>query len=180
MGTTAIALGILTAGCGASTDAGQAAAAAPVAVPVAAPSPTAAVPLGAVQHVSIASAFGPGTADVPATIGVLRVLDHVAAGKLIEPIAPGSHWASALVEVCPEKPVILGYPAWVLGDDSGRTAQVSRVLHPQFPQPALRNGITLTRCARGWVTWVTSNELKPTKVTFEQTYDVPGAWRVSS
>ena len=76
--------------------------------------------------------------------------------------------------------MILGYPAWVLGDDSGRTAQISRVLHPQFPQPALRNGVTLTRCTRGWVTWVTSNQLKPTKVTFEQAFDVPGAWKVSS
>jgi hypothetical protein len=175
VGATVVAVGILAAGCAARSDAARPA----VATPPPARSQAAALALGATQPVSIASAFGPGRADVPATIRVLRVQDHVAPGKLIEPIAAASHWASAEVEVCPQKPVVLGYPAWVLGDDSGRTAQVTRVLHPQFPQPPLRNGITLTRCTSGWVTWVTPNDLKPTQVSFEQAYDVPNAWRVS-
>jgi hypothetical protein len=138
-----------------------------------------AVSLGAVQEVSVASSFGPGKGVVQATIRVLAVRDHVAPGAGIAPTAAASHWASADVEVCPRSPVVLGYPAWVLGDDAGRTAQVSRLLHPQFPQPPLRNGTVVTRCTRGWVTWVTPNDLRPTKVTFEQTYDIPGAWRIT-
>jgi hypothetical protein len=173
-GAAIVALGILATGCAARSDAAR-----PVSTPIPPPSSAPAVTLGVPLPVSIASSFGPGRGDVPATITVLRVLDHVAPGASIAPATPATHWASAQVEVCPQKPVILGYPAWVLGDDSGRTAQVSRVLHPQFPQPALRNGITLTRCTRGWVTWVTPNALKPTKVSFEQAYDVPGAWRMS-
>jgi hypothetical protein len=136
------------------------------------------VPLGTAQKVAVASSFGPGTADVPATITVYAVRDHVAPGPAIRPLAAASHWASADVRICRDRPVVLGYPAWVLGDDQGRTAQVTKVLHPQFPQPTLPNGPTLRGCSRGWVTWVVANDLVPTKVTFEQTHDIPGAWRI--
>ncbi len=37
-----------------------------------------------------------------------------------------------------------------------------------------------TGCSRGWVTWVTADDLVPTKVTFEQTHSIPGAWRIRS
>jgi hypothetical protein len=138
------------------------------------------VPLGTAQKVNIANSFGPGTGDVTATITVYSVRDHVAPSPAIKPVAAGSHWASADVKICRDRPVELGFPAWVLGDDHGRTAQVTKVLHPQFPQPTLPTGPSLTGCSRGWVTWVTANDLKPTQVTFEQTHAIPGAWRIRS
>jgi hypothetical protein len=136
------------------------------------------VGLGAAQQVDVASSFGPGAADVPASITVYAVRDHVAPNPRIHPITPHTHWASADVQVCRTKPVIFGYPAWVLGDDSGRTAQQTRVLHRQFPQPAFPNNSPTAGCARGWVTWVTPNNLKPTQVTFEQARTVSVPWRL--
>ncbi len=136
------------------------------------------VRLGVAQHIAVASSFGPGSADVPATITVYAVRDHVAPDPKIRPITPATHWASADVQVCRTKPVILGYPAWVLGDDSGRTAQQTRVLHAQFPQPTFPNSSLRAGCARGWVTWVTADILKPTKVTFEQARTVSVPWRI--
>jgi hypothetical protein len=105
--------------------------------------------------------------------------DHVEPAARIRPITPGTHWASADVKVCRTKPAILGYPAWVLGDDQGRTAQQTRVLHKQFPQPTFPNDSTQVGCARGWITWVTPNILKPTQVTFEQARTLPGPWRIA-
>lgn len=142
------------------------------------PRTTTPVRLGAGQEVVIASAFGPGSDDVKATVTVYRFLDHVAP-RAPQPVTPGTRWASADVQVCRPQPVVLGYPAWVLGDDSGRTAQQSKVLRPELPQPAFPNTSTRTGCARGWVTWVVAHELSaPSKITFEQTRDVPGAWRL--
>jgi hypothetical protein len=136
------------------------------------------VRLGAAQELLVASSFGPGSADVPSAITVYAVRDHVAPDRRIRPITPGTHWASADVKVCRTKPVIFGYPAWVLGDDSGRTAQQTRVLHPQFPQPTFPNSSPKAGCARGWVTWVTADDLKPTQVTFEQARTVSVPWRI--
>jgi hypothetical protein len=136
------------------------------------------VSLGATQRVDVANGFGPGTADVSATVTVYAFRDHVAARSAVPPITPGTHWASADVRVCRAEPVVLGYPAWVLGDDSGRTAQETRVLHAAFPQPAFPDRSTSSGCARGWVTWVTPDGLKATQVTFEQTRAVPGPWRI--
>jgi hypothetical protein len=135
------------------------------------------VALGQGQDVMVASAFGPGRGDVPARVTVLAVRDHVA--PAVPPRAPASHWTSAHVQVCRSKPVVLGFPAWVLGDDDGRTAQVSKVLHPEFPRPTFDNSSTATGCQDGWVTFVTSDDLVPTKVTFEQTRDVRGPWRIA-
>lgn len=139
--------------------------------------PPPAVLLGASQEVAVASAFGPGRGDVTARLTVFEVRDHVAAG--VRPRAAGSHWASADVRVCRTAPVVLGFPAWVLGDDDGRTAQVAKVVHPTFPQPALKAGAGLGSCMRGWVTFVTPDDLHPTKVTFEQTREVPPPWRIA-
>lgn len=136
------------------------------------------VRLGVAQRVAAASSFGPGSEDVPVTVAVLRFRDHVVATDHATPAAPGSHWASAEVRVCRSRPVVLGYPAWVLGDDSGRTAQVTKVLHPGFPHPAFPDASRAAGCAQGWVTWVTADALHATRVTFEQTRDVPGAWRL--
>ena len=136
------------------------------------------VRLGVAQDVAVSSSFGPGTADVHATVRVLRFRDRVAASDGAVPLAPASHWASAEVQVCRTTSVVLGYPAWVLGDDSGRTAQVTKVLHPGFPGPAFPESSPRSGCARGWVTWVTQDLLKATQIRFEQTRDVPGAWRL--
>lgn len=136
------------------------------------------VTLGALQRVSVSSSFGPGNVDVPVTISVLRFRDRIRPTDGALPLAPASHWASAEVRVCRPKPVIFGYPAWVLGDDSGRTAQVTKILHPGFPQPTFPNAAGTTGCAQGWVTWVTQDLLHATQVRFEQTRDVPGAWRL--
>ena len=136
------------------------------------------VKLGAVQTVSVSSSFGPGTTDVPVTISVLRFRDRIRPTDGALPLAPASHWASAEVRVCRPKPVVLGYPAWVLGDDSGRTAQLTKILHPGFPQPPFPNASGKVGCAQGWVTWVTQDVLHATQVRFEQTRDVPGAWRL--
>jgi hypothetical protein len=137
------------------------------------------VSLGTPQQVTVASAFGPGTESVPVRITVFAVRDQVAPRAAIRPRAALSHWASADVEACRSKPVVLGFPAWVLGDDDGRTAQVTKVLHKAFPQPTFDNSSTKTGCQRGWVTFVTPDDLTPTKVTFEQTTEVPGAWRIA-
>lgn len=51
------------------------------------------------------------------------------------------------------------------------------MLLPQFPQPPLPDAPDLPGCTRGWVTFVTGDDLHPTKVTFEQTLSIPGAWR---
>lgn len=134
------------------------------------------VELGIAQDVEVASSFGPGTIGVPATVTVLAFRDHVAPDPAVRPVTPGTRWASAQVRVCRSGPVVLGFPAWVLGDDEGRTAQQSRVLHPQFPQPPLPDAPS--GCVTGWVTWVVAPDLVPTKVTFEQTREVPGAWRL--
>ena len=136
------------------------------------------VKLGAVQAVSVSSSFGPGTADVSVTISVLHFRDQIRPTDGALPLAPASHWASAEVRVCRPKPVVLGYPAWVLGDDSGRTAQLTKILHPGFPQPTFPNASGKVGCAQGWVTWVTQDVLHATQVRFEQTRDVPGAWRL--
>ena len=136
------------------------------------------VKLGAVQAVSVSSSFGPGKTDVAVTISVLRFRDRIRPTDGALPLAPASHWASAEVRVCRTKPVVLGYPAWVLGDDSGRTAQLSKILHPGFPQPTFANASGKVGCAQGWVTWVTQDVLHATQVRFEQTRDVPGAWRL--
>lgn len=138
-----------------------------------------AVALGTQQQVTVASAFGPGREAVVARVTVFAVRDKVAPAAAIKPKALASHWTSAEVEVCRPKPVVLGFPAWVLGDDDGRTAQLTKILHKEFPQPTFDNTSTKTGCQRGWVTFVTANDLKPTKVTFEQTTDVPGAWRIA-
>jgi len=167
----------MLAGCGSSATKPDPAAAQPSQQPERTVTP---VPLGTAQQVAVASSFGPGTADVPATITVYAVRDHVAPAPAIRPLAAGSHWASADVKICRDRPVLLGYPAWVLGDDQGRTAQVTKVLHPQFPQPTLPNSAPGTGCSRGWVTWVTADDLHPTQVTFEQTHSIPGAWRIRS
>ncbi len=165
-----------TGGCQSSgSDAGTAAT--PTTKPSASGPP--AVALGTQQQVTVASAFGPGREAVVARVTVFAVRDKIAPGKAIKPTALASHWASADVEVCRPKPVVLGFPAWVLGDDSGRTAQITKVLHKQFPQPLFVNASTKTGCQRGWVTFVTADDLTPTKVTFEQTSDVPGAWRIA-
>ena len=164
---------VLLSGCsgGAAVDARASTAAPP-------PAPTAAaVKLGTRQQVLVASSFGPGTGDVPAELSVFEVRDRVAPSPAAGPAAGSSHWASADVQICRTRPVALGYPAWVLGDDQGRTAQVSKVLLPQFPQPPLPDAPDLPGCARGWVTFVTPDDLHPTKVTFEQTLSIPGAWR---
>lgn len=148
----------------------------PVAQPEVARAPARAVTLGASQDVPVASAFGPGRADVNATITVLAVRDHVA--RTVRPRTAAAHWASADVRVCRTAPVVLGFPAWVLGDDDGRTAEAAKVVLPQFPRPALPAGPGVSGCSRGWVTFVTSDELHPTKVTFEQTRQVPLPWRI--
>lgn len=134
------------------------------------------VGLGTAQRVAVSSSFGPGTADVRASITVLRFRDHVRASDRATPVAPATHWASAEVRVCRSTAVELGYPAWVLRDDDGRTAQVTKVLHPGFPQPSLPVASHAVGCTRGWVTWVTPDDLHATEVTFEQTREVPGAW----
>jgi hypothetical protein len=137
------------------------------------------VALGATQRVRIASTFGPGTEEVPADVTVYEFRDHVAPAPAIRPSSAGAHWASARVRMCRSAPVLLGYPAWVLGDDEGRTAQQTRVLHRQFPQPAFPNTSRRAGCATGWVTWVVPGDLTaPSKITFEQTREVPGAWRL--
>lgn len=136
------------------------------------------VSLGAVQAVTASSSFGPGTADVPVMISVLRFRDKVRPTDGALPLAPASHWASAEVRVCRPTPIVFGYPAWVLGDDSGRTAQVTKILHPGFPQPTFPDASRKAGCAQGWVTWVTQDVLHATQVRFEQTRDVPGAWRL--
>ncbi len=136
------------------------------------------VQLGTVQDVSVASGFGPGTAPVPATVAVLAFRDHVAPVPDVQPVTPGTRWASAQVRVCRSGPVVLGFPAWVLGDDEGRTAQQSRVLHPHFPQPPFPDASPRSGCETGWVTWVVAADLLPSKVTFEQTREVPAAWRL--
>ena len=160
------------AGCGG----GRAVDAVPVAQPEAARTPARAVALGASQDVSVASAFGPGRVDVSARITVLTVRDHVAGS--VRPRTAAAHWASADVRVCRTAPVVLGFPAWVLGDDAGRTAEAAKVVSPQFPRPTLPSGPGVSGCSRGWVTFVTPNELHPTKVTFEQTRQVPLPWRI--
>lgn len=139
-----------------------------------------AVPLGTSQQVAVASAFGPGRADVTTKVTVFEVRDHVAPDPSLRPKQASSHWASADVQVCRTAPVVLGYPAWVLGDDDGRTAQAAKVIRPQFPQPALAPGPGTPSCLRGWVTFVTPDELHPTKVTFEQAREVPPAWRITA
>jgi hypothetical protein len=151
------------------------------AVPPPRPSPRSvtAVPLGTPQEVPVASSFGPGTDDVRATVTVLAFRDRVAPAPAPQPVTPGTRWASAQVRVCRTAPVALGYPAWVLGDDSGRTAQQTRVLRPQLPQPPFPGSSTAPGCAQGWVTWVVPPELaRPSMITFEQTRSVPGAWRL--
>lgn len=167
---------VLLAGCGGGSKAD------PAAVQPAQPQPRTVTPvgLGTTQRVTVASSFGPGTADVTASITVYAVRDHIAPDPTIRPAAAASHWASADVQICRDRPVVLGYPAWVLGDDQGRTAQVTKVLHPQFPQPPLPDAATAVGCARGWVTWVTADDLRPTQVRFEQTHSIPGAWRIRS
>ena len=136
------------------------------------------VPLGTVQRVSAASSFGPGADEVPVTISVLRFRDHILATDRAVPAAPASHWASAEVRVCRSRPVVFGYPAWVLGDDDGRTAQVSKVQRPGFPRPAFPDGSARAGCARGWVTWAAQDALHATRVSFEQARQAPGAWRL--
>lgn len=150
----------------------------PPAQPPPPPRETAApVRLGAVQEVQASDSFGSG-GDVLVTAAVLAVRDPVAPPPAPRPAMPGARWASALVRLCRSAPVTLGYPAWVLGDDDGRTAQQSRVQHPQFPRPALP-AAGGRGCTRGWVTWVVPPDLRvPTKVTFEQTRRVPGEWRL--
>jgi len=138
------------------------------------------VPLGTGQDVSVASAFGPGQGDVMTGVTVFEVRDRVAPDPRRRPKAAASHWASADVQVCRSAPVVLGYPAWVLGDDDGRTAQAAKESQPQFPQPALAGGPGTSSCRRGWVTFVTPDELHPTKVTFEQAREVPPAWRITA
>lgn len=152
----------------------------PAAVQPPQPLPRSAAPvkLGTVQPVTASSSFGPGRDDVPVTVAVLAFRDHVVATDGARPAAPGSHWASAQVRVCRSRPVVFGYPAWVLGDDAGRTAQQAKVLHPGFPRPAFPDAATTAGCATGWVTWVTEDLLHATQVRFEQTRQVPGAWRL--
>lgn len=162
------------AGCAGATVVGVA----PIAQPVASRAPTRWVPLGAPQDVPVASAFGPGRVDVTAGITVFAVRDHVAA--TVHPRALSAHWASADIRVCRTAPVTLGFPAWVLGDDDGRTAEAAKVVLPQFPRPTLRSGPGTSGCSRGWVTFVTSDDLHPTKVTFEQTRQVPLPWRIGA
>jgi hypothetical protein len=166
---------VVLTGCqqGSTTDA----AAAP-STPAPAASEPQPVALGEAQDIQVANAFGPARSgsDVPARVTVLAVRDHVA--PKVAPRSPASHWTSARVQVCRSTPVILGYPAWVLGDDQGRTAQITRVLHPEFPQPAFDNASTATGCREGWVTFVTSDELRPTRVSFEQTRDLQGPWLI--
>ena len=171
-----VVLALLLTGC---SSAGTSVDPAAVRLPQVRPQSVAPVPLGTAQQVSVASSFGPGSSDVPVTLTVFTVRDRVAPDSRLRPTAAASHWASADVQVCRNRPVVLGYPAWVLGDDQGRTAQVSKVLHPQFPQPPLADGPHVTGCTRGWVTWVTQDILHPTKVTFEQTRGIPGAWRIA-
>lgn len=142
------------------------------------PHSAAPVALGTEQDVLVASSFGPGAAEVPVRMGVLAFRDRVVASDGAVPAAPGSHWASAEVSACRPSPVLFGYPAWVLGDDDGRTAQVTKVLHPGFPGPAFPDDSTATGCARGWVTWVTPDALHATRVSFEQARSVPGPWRL--
>ena len=160
------------AGCGGA----QAVDAVPVAQPEASTLRARSVPLGASQVVPVASAFGPGRDDVSARVTVFEVRDHVA--RAVPPKTSAAHWASADVRICRTAPVVLGYPAWVLGDDDGRTAEAAKVVLPQFPRPALASGPGTIGCSRGWVTFVTSDELHPTKVTFEQTRQVPPPWRI--
>jgi len=182
VGSRAVVMGLLAAillpacSSGPGRLAGDGQGAVPTPGPVVAPKD---VGLGTAQDVGVASSFGPGTAVVPASVSVLAFRDHVAPDPAVRPITPGTRWASAQVRVCRSGPVVLGFPAWVLGDDSGRTAQQSRVLHPQFPQPAFPDASRRPGCATGWVTWVVAPDLVPTKVTFEQTRDVPPAWRLS-
>jgi hypothetical protein len=113
---TLLILGIVLGGCG---DSRRSVTAPP------SPAPTSnapyAVPLGVSQPVMVASTFGPGQNDVRVTITVFQVRDRVAPNAPPPPQL-GSHWASADVQVCRTAPVILGYPAWILDDDSGRTA----------------------------------------------------------
>ena len=184
VGARALVLGLLAAvllpacssGPGRLADAGQGAGQG--AVPTPGPDPSSKdVGLGTAQDVRVASSFGPGTAAVPATVAVLAFRDHVAPVPAVRPVTPGTHWASAQVRVCRSRPVVLGFPAWVLGDDDGRTAQQSRVLHPQFPQPPFPDASRRPGCATGWVTWVVAADLVPTKVTFEQTREVVEAMR---
>lgn len=148
--------------------------------PAEAASGSRAVPLGTSQEVAVASSFGPGRGDVMAGVTVFQVRDQVAPDPSLRPKQAATHWASADVQICRTAPVVLGYPAWVLGDDDGRTAQVAKVLRPQFPQPALAGGPGGRSCRRGWVTFVTPDELHPTKVTFEQAREVPPAWRITA
>lgn len=170
----AMTTALLVTGCGGGPDLNPAALQPPQpAVHQAAP-----VALGDVQDVAVSSSFGPNRAPVPVTISVLRFRDRVRASDHAVPSAVASHWASAEVQVCRSAPVALGYPAWVLGDDAGRTAQVAKVLHPGWPTPVFPNASQAAGCARGWVTWVTPDALHPTKVSFEQTRRVPGVWRL--
>lgn len=173
-----LALALLLAGCGGGARAGggDPAASAPSQPPV---RTVAAVTLGTSQQVLVASSFGPGTGDVTAAVTVFAVRDQIVPDAALRPAAAISHWAAADVQVCRDRSVVLGYPAWVLGDDQGRTAAVTKVLHPEFPQPALPNGPDSTGCQRGWVVFVTPDDLHPTKVTFEQTREIPGAWRIA-
>lgn len=135
------------------------------------------VPLGTTQRVAASSAFGPGTADVPIQVTVYAFRDHVAPAAA-KPITPLTHWASADVKVCRSKPIVFGYPAWVLEDAFGRVAQTTAVLHPQFPQPTFPDSSTRAGCARGWVTWVTPDILAGAKINFEQARELPGPWRL--
>jgi hypothetical protein len=136
------------------------------------------VPLGTTQKVLASNSFGPGSGDVPIEITVYGFRDHVAPAAAIRPKTPGTHWASADVRVCRTKPVIFGYPAWVLEDAAGRVAQTTRVLHPQFPQPAFPNSSTAAGCTRGWVTWVTPDVLQAATINFEQARELPGPWQL--
>lgn len=166
------AMALVLVGCSGSSTATSSAA--PSEAPVASPK---ALSLGDAQAIQVASAFGPGNGDVSARVAVLAVRDNVA--PQVKTRAPGSHWTSAQVRVCRDKPVILGYPAWVLGDEEGRTAQISRIPHREFPQPPFNNRSTKTGCQEGWVTFVTPADLVPTRVTFEQTRDVRGPWLIA-
>lgn len=138
----------------------------------------ASVPLGTTQKILASSSFGPGTADVPIDVTVYGFRDHVAPAAGIRPKTPATHWASADIKVCRSKPIVFGYIAWVLEDAVGRPAQESAVAHKEFPQPPFPDSSTRAGCARGWVTWVTPDNVKGAKVSFEQAREFPGPWRV--